>query len=66
MKQAESFLSWAKSLHRRGIYSEKQLKDLMMEFSMMMKDKYGTPSIPAKNSFLLSLQFKVSRLFRRI
>lgn len=66
LKQAESFVSWAKSLHRRGIYSDKQLEDLMTEFSMMMKDKYGIPFLPTKNSSLLSLQFKVSRMFKRI
>lgn len=59
IRQFQSFISWANSLYKRGIYSKDTLDNLLLELSSGLRNICKFPIIYTKNKGLLSLQLKI-------
>lgn len=65
LRQFQSFISWANSLYKRGIYSKEMLDKLLIELSQGFKNIYGFPMITSKNKKFLTFQVKILQSFYR-
>lgn len=62
IRQISSFISWADSLHSRGIYNQEQFYKLLYDFSKGLKSKYNI-NFFSHNKNLIKLQLKFLKMF---
>lgn len=62
LRQSESFISWANSLYKRGIYTKDQLEKLLEEFAKNLESRYKVKLFFPKNKDIFTLQLKLLKL----